>query len=54
MNMSAGTYKLKLRPGRTGNALAMAKSAGINLPGAEAAHRVFSEKDWKIVIDFGK
>jgi hypothetical protein len=52
--MSAGTYKLKLRPGRTGNALAMAKSAGINLPGAEAAHRVFSEKDWKIVIDFGK
>jgi len=47
-------YKLKLRPGRTGNALAMAKSAGLTLPGAEAAHRVFSEKDWKIVIDFEK
>jgi 3-hydroxyisobutyrate dehydrogenase-like beta-hydroxyacid dehydrogenase len=46
-------YKLKLRPGRTGNALAMAKNAGLALPGAEAAHRVFSEKDWKIVIDFG-
>jgi 3-hydroxyisobutyrate dehydrogenase-like beta-hydroxyacid dehydrogenase len=45
-------YKLKLRPGRTGNALAMAKTAGLSLPGAEAAHRVFSEKDWKIVIDF--
>jgi 3-hydroxyisobutyrate dehydrogenase-like beta-hydroxyacid dehydrogenase len=47
-------YKLKLRPGRTGNALAMAKSAGLALPGAEAAHRVFSEKDWKIVIDFAE
>ncbi|MGH7767014.1 MAG: NAD(P)-dependent oxidoreductase [Candidatus Binatia bacterium] len=47
-------YKLKLRPGRTGNALAMAKSAGLALPGAEAAHRVFSENDWKIVIDFAE
>ena len=46
-------YKLKLRPGRTGNALAMAKSAGLSLPGAEAAHRVFSEKNWRIEIDFG-
>jgi 3-hydroxyisobutyrate dehydrogenase-like beta-hydroxyacid dehydrogenase len=45
-------YKLKLRPGRTANALAMAKSAGLSLPGAEAAHRVFSEKNWQIAIDF--
>jgi 3-hydroxyisobutyrate dehydrogenase-like beta-hydroxyacid dehydrogenase len=45
-------YKLKLRPGRTGNALAMAKNAGLSLPGAEAAHRVFSEKNWQIAIDF--
>lgn len=45
-------YQLKLRPGRTGNALAMAKSAGLTLPGAEAAHRVFSEKNWQIAIDF--
>jgi 3-hydroxyisobutyrate dehydrogenase-like beta-hydroxyacid dehydrogenase len=45
-------YQLKLRPGRTGNALAMAKKAGLSLPGAEAAHREFAEKNWKIVIDF--
>ena len=47
-------YKLKLRPGRTGNALTMAKSAGLALPGAEAAHRVFSEQNWQIAIDFGE
>ena len=45
-------YKLKLRPGRTGNALAMAKNAGLTLPGAEAAHRVFSDHNWQIAIDF--
>jgi 3-hydroxyisobutyrate dehydrogenase-like beta-hydroxyacid dehydrogenase len=53
-NRGERKYQLKLRPGRTGNALAMAKSAGLSLPGAEATHRVFSEKDWKIVIDFDK
>jgi 3-hydroxyisobutyrate dehydrogenase-like beta-hydroxyacid dehydrogenase len=51
-NKGERKYRLKLRPGRTGNALAMAKNAGIALPGAEAAHRIFSENDWKIVIDF--
>ncbi len=51
-NQGEKKYKLKLRPGRTGNALRMAKEAGMTLHGAEAAHRVFSEHDWQIVIDF--
>jgi len=51
-NQGETKYKLKLRPGRTGAALKMAKDAGITLHGAEAAHRVFSEHDWQIVIDF--
>ncbi len=45
-------YKLKLRPGRTGTALKMANQAGLTLHGAEAAHRVFSDHDWEIMIDF--
>jgi 3-hydroxyisobutyrate dehydrogenase-like beta-hydroxyacid dehydrogenase len=45
-------YRLKLRPGRTGNALAMAKSVGLALPGGEAAHKIFSDQNWQIVIDF--
>jgi hypothetical protein len=32
----------------------MAKSLGLSLPGSEAAHRLFSEHDWRIVIDFEK
>jgi len=52
LNQGETNYKLKLRPGRTGAALKMAKDAGITLHGAEAAHRVFSEHDWQIVIDF--
>ncbi len=51
-NQGEKKYKLKLRPGRTGNALRMAKEAGMTLHGAEAAHRVFSDHDWQIVIDF--
>ena len=51
-NQGDRKYKLKLRPGRTGNALAMANGAGLSLLGAEAAHRVFSEKNWQIAIDF--
>jgi len=51
-NQGETKYKLKLRPGRTGAALKMAKEAGLTLHGAEAAHRVFSEHDWQIVIDF--
>ncbi len=45
-------YKLRLRPGRTGNALAMAKSVGLSLPGSKAAHRLFSDQNWQIAIDF--
>lgn len=51
-NQGDKKYKLKLRPCRTGNALAMAKSVGLSLPGGEAAHRVFSDQNWQIVIDF--
>ena len=51
-NQGETKYKLKLRPGRTGAALQMAKEAGLTLHGAEAAHRVFSDHDWQIVIDF--
>ena len=45
-------YRLRLRPGRTGHAIEMAREAGLALPGAEVAHRIFSERDWEIVIDF--
>ncbi len=51
-NQGETKYKLKLRPGRTGAALKMAKEAGLTLHGAKAAHRVFSDHDWQIVIDF--
>ena len=51
-NKGEKKYKLKLRRGRTGNALAMAKAAGLALPGGEAAHKVFSDRNWQIVIDF--
>jgi 3-hydroxyisobutyrate dehydrogenase-like beta-hydroxyacid dehydrogenase len=45
-------HKLRLRSGRTGNALKMADKLGLKLEGTEAAHRVFSSHDWEIVIDF--
>lgn len=45
-------YKMRIRRGRTGNALKMAKAAGLTLEGAKTAHRVFSEQDWQITIDF--
>ena len=45
---------LRLRPGRTGNALKMAEALGLKLEGTEAAHRVFSRNGWEIVIDFEK
>ncbi len=51
-NQGETKYKLKLRPGRTGTALKMAKEVGITLPGVEAAHRVFSDHQWRIEIDF--
>src|SRR4030095_15446018 len=45
-------HRLRLRPGRTGNALKMAEQLGLKLEGTEAAHRVFSRNGWEIVIDF--
>jgi 3-hydroxyisobutyrate dehydrogenase-like beta-hydroxyacid dehydrogenase len=51
LNKGERPYRLRLRPGRTGNALEMAGSIGLSLPGAEAAHRVFSERGWQVVID---
>ena len=47
-------HRLRLRPGRTGNALKMAEQLGLKLEGTEAAHRVFSSHGWEIVIDFEK
>jgi 3-hydroxyisobutyrate dehydrogenase-like beta-hydroxyacid dehydrogenase len=54
LNKGERKYKLRLRPGRTGNALQMAKEAGVTLRGAEVAHQIFSEQHWEIVIDFDK
>ena len=54
LNLGEKKYKLRVRPGRTGNALKMAEGVGLSLPGAEAAHRVFNERNWQIVIDFGE
>ena len=45
-------HRLRLRPGRTGNALKMAEQLGIELPGTAAAHQTFSRHGWEIVIDF--
>ena len=53
-NKGEQKYKLRLRPGRTGNALKMAKEAGVTLRGAEVVHQIFSEQNWEIVIDFEK
>jgi len=47
-------HRLRLRPGRTGNALKVAEQLGLKLEGTEAAHRVFSRHGWEIVIDFEK
>jgi 3-hydroxyisobutyrate dehydrogenase-like beta-hydroxyacid dehydrogenase len=47
-------HRLRLRPGRTGNALKMAEELGLALAGAKAAHKVFSRHGWEIVIDFEK
>ncbi len=45
-------HRLRLRSGRTGNALKMAQKLGLKLGGTEAAHDVFSRHGWGIVIDF--
>jgi len=47
-------HRLRLRPGRTGNALKIAEELGLSLDGAKAAHEVFSRHGWEIVIDFEK
>ena len=53
-NRGEKKHRLRLRPGRTGNALIMAEELGLKLAGTEAAHQVFSRHDWEIVIDFEK
>jgi len=53
-NCGERKYQLRLRPGRTGKSLEMAKKLGLILHGAEAAHRVFHDHDWRIVIDFDR
>jgi 2-hydroxy-3-oxopropionate reductase len=49
-NKGERPYKLRLRPGRTKHALEMAASVGLSLPGAQAAHRVFGERGWQVMI----
>jgi 2-hydroxy-3-oxopropionate reductase len=51
-NHGGRKYRLRLRPGRTGNALKMAEKLGLDLSGTKAAHEVFSRHNWEIVIDF--
>lgn len=53
LNKGEKKYRLRLRPGRTGRALEMARENGVTLRGAEAAHRLFSDHNWEITIDFG-
>ena len=51
-NRGDKTYKVGMRPGRTGNALKMAEKLGLNLAGAKAAEQIFSRHGWRIEIDF--
>jgi 2-hydroxy-3-oxopropionate reductase len=51
-NKGDKTYKLGMRPGRTGNALKMAEKLGLDLAGAKAAEQVFSRHGWQVEIDF--
>ena len=51
-NRGEKKHRLRLRPGRTGNALKMAEELGIRLDGAKAAHQLFSRHGWEMVIDF--
>ena len=53
-NKGDKTYKLGLRPGRTGNALKTAEKLGLNLAGAKAAEQIFSRHGWRVVIDFDR
>ena len=51
-NKGDKTYKLGMRPGRTGNALKMAEKVGLNLAGAKAADQTFARQGWQVEIDF--
>jgi 3-hydroxyisobutyrate dehydrogenase-like beta-hydroxyacid dehydrogenase len=51
-NKGDTTYKLGMRPGRTGHALEMAEKLGLNLAGAKAAEQIFSRQGWQVEIDF--
>jgi 3-hydroxyisobutyrate dehydrogenase-like beta-hydroxyacid dehydrogenase len=51
-NLGEKKIRLNLRPERTGRAITTANKTGLVLPGAEATHRIFSDRDWEVVIDF--
>ena len=51
-NRGDETYKLGMRPGRTGHALKMAEKLGLHLAGAKAADQIFSRHGWQVEIDF--
>jgi 3-hydroxyisobutyrate dehydrogenase-like beta-hydroxyacid dehydrogenase len=51
-NKGDKTYKLGMRPGRTGNALKMAEELGLDLAGAKAADQTFARHGWQVEIDF--
>jgi hypothetical protein len=53
-NKGDRTYRLGMRPGRTGNALKMAEKLGLNLAGVQAAEQVFSRHNWRVEIDFDR
>lgn len=53
-NRGDKTYKLGMRPGRTGNALKMAEELGLQLAGAKAAEQIFSRHGWQVEIDFAR
>jgi 3-hydroxyisobutyrate dehydrogenase-like beta-hydroxyacid dehydrogenase len=51
-NLGEKKIRLNLRPERTGRAITTANKTGLVLAGAEATHRIFSDRDWEVVIDF--
>jgi 3-hydroxyisobutyrate dehydrogenase-like beta-hydroxyacid dehydrogenase len=51
-NRGDKTYKLGMRPGRTGHGLKMAEKLGLHLAGAKAADQIFSRHGWQVEIDF--
>jgi 3-hydroxyisobutyrate dehydrogenase-like beta-hydroxyacid dehydrogenase len=44
-------FRFHLQRSRTANALQLAESVGVTLPGGAAADRVFAENGWEIVVD---